>query len=317
MFFFDLGIGNGLKNKISESLAKDDVCGAREYISTSYTVIGISLALIYCLFFIISFIVPWGRFFNTTILNHAELVKLINICALLIFLNFWLGLISQIANAVQKASLVVFGQFMSNAFALVFIVLINLFTKTSLTYMAISYGGALITSNIALSYLFYKKHSNLRPKYSFNMNYVKPLLSLGIQFFFIQLAVLIIFSTDKILITQLFGPEFVSNYDITYKMFSIITIIHGLINAPLWSSYSDAYHRSDFKWIEKCLKKQLIIMMFVVIGSGVLVLLSKPLFAIWIGDNFKVDHVMVLSISLFVMIATWNNIFCNSIKRNR
>ena len=44
--FFDLGLGNGLRNKLAESLAKDRVDEARSYISSAYSLIGlISLTL--------------------------------------------------------------------------------------------------------------------------------------------------------------------------------------------------------------------------------------------------------------------------------
>ena len=76
---------------------------------------------------------------------------------------------------------------------------------------------------------------------------MKSITSLGFQFFIIQIAVIVIFTTDKILITQLFGPEYVASYDVVFKLFSIITIAHGILMAPLWSAYSDAYHRNDIE----------------------------------------------------------------------
>jgi len=38
--FFDLGLGNGMKNKVTEALSKKDFQSAREYISTAYFLIG-------------------------------------------------------------------------------------------------------------------------------------------------------------------------------------------------------------------------------------------------------------------------------------
>ena len=69
--------------------------------------------------------------------------------------------------------------------------------------------------------------------------------------------IFVIFTTDKILITQLFGPQHVASYDVVFKLFSVITIVHGILMAPLWSAYSDAYHRNDMEWIKKTIKNQL------------------------------------------------------------
>src|ERR1700761_9345113 len=38
--FFDVGIGNGLRNKLSEALAKGDTALAKIYVSTSYACVG-------------------------------------------------------------------------------------------------------------------------------------------------------------------------------------------------------------------------------------------------------------------------------------
>jgi len=106
-----------------------------------------------------------------------------------------------------------------------------------------------VAVNVFISLWFYRKYADLSPQLSLNQHHVRPLLSLGGQFFVIQLAVLVIFTTDKILITQLFGPQYVTSYDIVFKLFSIITMAYALIAGPLWSAYTDAYHRGDLVWI--------------------------------------------------------------------
>ena len=41
MNFFDVGLGNGLRNRLSESLAKNDLVLSKKYIATSYASLGI------------------------------------------------------------------------------------------------------------------------------------------------------------------------------------------------------------------------------------------------------------------------------------
>ena len=80
-------------------------------------------------------------------------------------------------------------------------------------------------------------------------------MGLGGRFFIMQLSSIIIFTTDNLLITQLFGPAEVTVYDVVYKLFSLISIGHNIILLPLWSGFTDAYVKSDIKWIRKTLKK--------------------------------------------------------------
>ncbi len=54
--FFDVGLGNGLRNKLAEALAVGDEQLARKYISTTYAVLAMIMSGIYLLFLLS---IPW------------------------------------------------------------------------------------------------------------------------------------------------------------------------------------------------------------------------------------------------------------------
>ena len=56
---FDIGIGNSLRNKISEALVKNDKKKARDYISTAYVLIGLISVVLLISFLIASSFIPW------------------------------------------------------------------------------------------------------------------------------------------------------------------------------------------------------------------------------------------------------------------
>ena len=128
-----------------------------------------------------------------------------------------------------------------------------------------------------------------------------PLLSVGIQFFIIQLAVLVVFTTDKILITQFFGPEHVTEYEVVFKLFSVVTFLHTLISSPLWSAYTDAYHRGDNAWIKKMLRTQLKLYVVVVFGLCCLVFLAKFIIGVWIGGYFEISWSLVIFLAVMLV----------------
>lgn len=306
---FDLGIGNGLKNKIAESLAKDNVLEAQKYISTAYVLIGVISMVLLIVFSFISNVIPWQNLFNTTVAND-ELQSVVNITLGLLIVNFWLSLINQVANGLQKTSITVFNQFLSNFISLVLVYMLSKLTDSSLFDLALVYSASLLISSIMISIWFYSKNKYLIPKLNlFNKKFIKSITSLGFQFFIVQIAVIVIFTTDKILITQLFGPEYVTQYDVIFKLFSVITILHGILMAPLWSAYTDAYHRNDFVWIKTILKKQLFIWVGLVISTVILLLLAPSIIYIWIGSTFEIDNSLIIVLGGFILISTWNNIF--------
>lgn len=307
--FFDLGIGNGLRNKVTEALAKDNITEASSYISSGYSLIGLISFCLFIIAAIVTFYIPWQKVFNTTIVNEEILKRTVLISVLFITLNFWISLINQILNAVQKTSAIVFGQFISNILVLTFVFTLIKQTYPSLYYLAVAYGVSLIISNSSLSLWFYNKRRDLIPSLSLDMQHIRPILSLGLQFFTIQLAVLVIFTTDKILITQFFGPSYVTQYDVVFKLFGIITLIHSLITAPLWSSYTDAYHRGDIVWIKAILRKQFMIFGIIVLNVMIMIPVAKPIIALWIGEYLEISMPLVISMGAFIIISTWSNIF--------
>ena len=307
---FDIGIGNGLRNKISESLAQNNRQEVHNYISTSYTIVGAIALILISIFLVASEYIPWQRVFNITSISNQDLQSVVNITAIFLFLNFWFSLINQVFNGFQKTSLVVSNQFLSNFFSLSAVFILYTFYESSLIKLAFAYGTSLVLSSLILSFWFYKENREFIPRIkSFGLNYTKSITSLGFKFFIIQIAMIVIFTTDKILITQLFGPQYVASYDVVFKLFSVITIVHGILMAPLWSAYSDAYHRNDMKWIKKTIKNQLKIYFLIIVATISLIFLAKPIIALWIGKDLFISNVLIIAIALFILVSTWNNIF--------
>jgi O-antigen/teichoic acid export membrane protein len=307
--FFDLGVGNGLRNKVAEALAKNDTEEAAMYIASGYSLIGLIAFIMWLLVTGISFFVPWQSVFNTNAISEGTLRLTVQVVVLFIIFNFWIGLISSILGAMQKTAMNGLGKLISNLLALLFVFFLTKTTDASITYLALSYGISLIVANIALSWWLYQGHPDLLPKPYLDKQHISPLLSVGMQFFIIQIAGLVIFTTDKILITQLLGPEYVTQYDVVFRLFNLISGVHMLISTPLWSAYTDAYHRSDLVWIKRMFHKQLMIFVGIIFAIFIMGLLIKPIVALWIGHEIAVSFSLISSIGLFVLVSTWNNIY--------
>lgn len=306
---FDLGVGNGMRNKVAEALAGNNKAEAANFIASGYSLIGLIALVLWVLVTGASFFVPWQVFFNTQAISETTLRLTVQVAVFFIALNFWIGLISAILGAVQKTAMTALGQLISNVVALLFVFVLSKTTDAAITYLALAYGISLVVANIGLSWWFYLGYPELRPKSYFDKQHMDPLLSVGLQFFTIQIAVLIIFTTDKLLITQLLGPEYVTQYDVIFKLFGLITFAHTLISTPLWSAYTDAYHRNDMKWIKGMLFKQLKIYGGITSAVFIMGLFTKPIVALWIGPEITVSQPLVISLGLFVLVSTWNNIY--------
>lgn len=308
--FFDLGIGNGLQNKISEAFAKNKIKSVRFLISSSYSLTGLICLVLFLMLCVMACYVPWQKVFNTEAMSEVNLRIAVLTLSFFIFLNFWIAQVNQILNAIQKSSLVVFGQLLSNVFLLTFLlVTVKLVVEKSITLMAAIYGFSMAISNILLTIWFFKKNKHLLPNLLFSRKFFRSLITLGGQFFILQMAFLVVFTTDKILITQLFGPGSVAQYEVVFKLFSVITLSYSLIASPLWASYSDAFHKKDFLWMRLVLSKQFNIFFLILLFALCIAIFSNPIIKLWIGNDLEISNKVVISMGLFVIVNTWNNIF--------
>ena len=84
--FFDIGLGNGLRNKFAEAKAKNNMQEARVYVSTAYAVIGGIVLLLLGLYFAVSFLLDWNLILNVNQdkIGGIELSRV----ALIVFLFF-------------------------------------------------------------------------------------------------------------------------------------------------------------------------------------------------------------------------------------
>jgi O-antigen/teichoic acid export membrane protein len=296
----DMGIGYGLRNKVTEALARNDIADAGAYVSSAYTALGMLSLAAFALFLPASAHIAWQRLFNTTGVDAATLRSFALLTIFFILASMWSGLVNQVLNALQRSSAVVFGQMVFNALCLVFVFVLLHTARPSLVLMATAYGMALLASHAALSIWCYRQRLALAPRASVDRPRLAALMRLGLQFFALELGYVVTVATDKILITQMFGPQSVAQYDVLFKLFSVVTVAHGLITMPLWSSYANAYHQDDHAWIHATLRGQrLVFVAFAV---------ARPVLAWWVGAAIPVSTGLVAGMAAFIAIFTWNNI---------
>ncbi|MGL5623340.1 MATE family efflux transporter, partial [Cetobacterium sp.] len=88
IYTFDIGIGNGLKNRLAESLSKKNENEAKKYIATSYFFV----TIISIIFLLISWIflenIILTKLLNITYLSNDELNKIIFINIGFVCINF-------------------------------------------------------------------------------------------------------------------------------------------------------------------------------------------------------------------------------------
>ena len=307
--FFDMGIGNGLRNKVTECLSQDEREGAREYVTTAYVVMGGAVTAAAILYLIMSRAVSWDAVFNSKSVDRGDMYLLMGIVVVGALINFAVSLAIQLYYSVQKASAGSLGNFISQAGTLLLLGYFLKFGTLTIKGVALINMGVLVVTNLILNWTFFRGHTYLLPslKY-FRREKIRSLVMLGGKFFVIQMASVVILTTDNMIITRLLGPEHVSGYNIVSKLFSLIIIGHGIILAPLWSAYTEAYTRGDGDWLVRNRRIMYLLMLPIVAGAGVLFFIYPFIIKIWIGEELGISRSLVALFSIYTVIYTWSNL---------
>ena len=308
---FDIGLGNGLRNKFAEAVSQDKHSLARTYVSTTYAIMSGIVLFLLIIFFLINPFLPWDKFLNAPSIMAGELRSLALIVFVFFCLQFVLNLISTVVTANQEPALASLINLLGSALSLILIFILTKFTQGNLVLLGAIFGIAPIIILAFSSWWFYQsKYRLYAPSIHFvKWSYAKDLASLGLLFFILQIASIVLYSTSNIIIAQLFGPSEVTPYNIAYKYFNIVPMVMGIIMLPFWSAYTDAWCRQDISWIKDSLRKLRLIWVGFVLVTILMTWWADPIYRLWVGSEVTVPHSISVVLALYVITYGWTSIY--------
>ncbi len=309
--FFDIGLGNGLRNKLTEAIAHKDFNLGKIYVSSTFFLLVIIAAVMCVLALIANCFINWNTVLNVDeTVNNLNLVVGITIISLCI--NFVIKTIGTIYLSYQETwmngLLTCLGAFLS----LIWILILKYTTAPSLLLVAFAYSFApVIVYLVAYPYTFFKRYPEIKPSFkSIKKRYFGELGGLGIKFFFLQIACLILFSTSNFIVSKLFTPTEVTPYNICFKYFNLIAMAFAIISAPFWSAITDAYAIRDINWIRINMNKMMRVCLILAIVCLFMIFISQPIFVWWVGKDVEIPYSLCLSIAVYTIIHLWVTLFC-------
>lgn len=300
--FFDIGITHGLRNKYAEARAKGDNESAQIYISTTYGILAIVFVTIWLLFLVVNPFLDWSDLLKLSPEYSSDVSKLALIVFTYFCMQFVLRTISTIISADQepaKASLIdVIGQIIS----LIVIVILVKTTEGSLVYLGLALCVSPLLALIGANIFFFKgKYREFRPTFSkVKFSYAKSLFNLGVVFFVIQIAGLVQFESANVIISRNFGPADVTDYNIVFKYFGVLSMGFTIFLTPFWSAATEAYVKNDIGWIKESMKKYNILNIFFVLIGIVMLFFADYIYDLWLGEE---------TVNIDFLLSLWGLIF--------
>ena len=317
---FDFGIGNGLRNKIVESFVKNDRKETKEYISSAYVIISVLVIVLVTIGIAFSEYVDWNKIFNISqyIISKKTMLFAIRCVFAGVMLQFLLRLITSILYAMQKSAL-------NNLLSLVTSILQLIFVLFTPSYD--------IESNLKILSLFYIASVNIPLLFAtfvvfntelkgcapsirfFDFDKSKSVLSLGGVFFWSQIMYMFITVTNEFFISQFYGPEFVVEYQIYNRLFTVIGSLFMLALTPMWSAITKALNEGDSTWIAKIYKSLNYMTLLAVCFEILIIPALQFIIDLWLGKSaIRVDYMyaVIFAIygSLFIYQSVLSTIVC-------
>ena len=97
----DIGLGNGLRNKLPEFLKNKDFIYAKKIVSSCYATLAIYVAVIITIFLALSPFINWLSVLNSPTSDAEEIRKLADVVFITFCIQFLLGLLNSILFAYQ------------------------------------------------------------------------------------------------------------------------------------------------------------------------------------------------------------------------
>lgn len=317
MLNFDLGIGNGLRNKLTEAIAEHNGSEAKKLISSAYISVGMMGLGIGLLFFFISSFIDWNSIFNiqTDIISSKALLLAIRIMFIGIVLKLFFKLITSILYAIQKSAV---NNFVALCSSILTIVCVNIMPSmdndSNIINMAIVHIVAGLLPLLLVTILTFQKNeilrSNIPSLRDFSKKHAKSVLTLGGIFLLVQVEYMLIMNSNEYLITIFYNGAAVVDYQIYHKWYMLGSTIVSMAMTPIWSAVTKAASEHNFSWIHSLYTKLLHIALIGIAGQFLIIPIMPLIIKIWVPERemlVRADYSLAFAVLAGCMIL--NSVF--------
>ena len=307
-FLLDIGIANTLTNLISEAYAGNDKERAATYFATAFwVVVGISALLGLVGSILWPFIHCVSIFHvQNPILGH-ETSHAMAAAFIVFLLALPTSLASKILGGYQELHASNLFTAAGSVLSLLVVVAVIHF-HGNLTFLVAGFAGSSVAANAACLLwicLFHKPWMKPWPR-RISAGSIGRIFRSGSQFFVIQLAGLIVFNSDNIVISHYLSPAAVTPYAITFRLVGYILMLQTLITPALWPAYAEAYANGHLSWIRLTYNRvRWISIAGLTVGCSITLFLGRDIIRIWAGPQAVPSQMLIALMCVWIVICAF------------
>lgn len=304
--YFDIGFGGGFRFRFAEAKAQQKYSLAKQYVSTTYALLSLLFVSIGLMALVINHFLNWPSLLKLD--SNLENALKISFAFLIIFfcINFIVQTVLTFLEADQRPAIAEFIKTLGQFLALIAIylltwvkphgTLLNLVFVFSAIPCAVTFIASIFVYN-------HKDYRNFSPSFKYiKLSLAKDILNMGVKYFIITSSMFFIFQFINVIITRELGPEAVMIYNVTYKYYNLLLMLSLIILTPIWSAFTEAYTKKDFKWMQSTFSNLEKIEFFFIVCGIIMYFISPFFFRIWLGDKVKIPNIVSLFVCLQIIV---------------
>ena len=250
-------------------------------------------------------LVPWPRLFNvTTEAAKHDSGRVAAVLIVCVAAAMPLGVVQRVQLGYQEGFLNDVWQGAGSLLALAgLLAVVSLRCGLPWLVLAVA-GGPLLASGGNWVNQFGFRRRWLTPRRAhFDWGASKRLLQTGILFLVLQIECLLTYSSDNLIVAQLFESSTVAQYAITQKVFSAVLMAQGCWLGPLWPAYGEALARGDIAWIRRTLLRSIAVSaLFAGAASTMVLVFGHILFAVWVHGRVPADFGLMVACAVWTVL---------------
>lgn len=308
-----LGVGKGLVNTLVAAHARGDETEARRFLWSFWAGLAGVIAATGVLAGVAFPFVPWGSIFPPPPgISSEEVVETVAMATIFTLLALALSPLAYVYSAYQENRKSSVLTVVRNTAILGGLAAL-LGTSSSMPRVVAAVGFATLAVNgAALVWLIVKDKPFLRPqKGDVTADHMVRAIAAGGTFFVIDLAGIMVYQTDKLLILQFSGATSVVEFELASYGFLLAQSVFGVIIMPMWPALGEAVKRGDHSWARRALARLVRGSVFGTTAVLVIGVLAGP-FAIrlWTGDAAVVPSRLLLGlVGLYYLVRAFTECY--------
>lgn len=247
----DLGIANTLTNFVAEADAENDPDKAQGYFSTAFW---LSLAVAAVLASAMALVWPaihWAAVLGVTDPTLIERARIcVAIAAAFFLLSLPLNLANRVLSGYQQVHVVNYFTMANSVMGLSAIVGV-IFARGSIVQLMAWYCSAMLMGPLALNVWLSLRHKpwiRAHPS-KVTLARARTLFGQGSLFFAIQIANLVVFNSDNLVITHYLGAAEVTPYSIAWRLTNMASMLQSIFMPAFWPAFTEAYRKQEMEWL--------------------------------------------------------------------